>query len=70
MKNATTTTKTTRTKKQAKHDAMITEIATQHFFIDTIETQNSDSLDFHDVSVWEMKSALEAAFAAGQAAGK
>jgi hypothetical protein len=34
-------------------------------FIQTLETQNSDRHDFHDVSVWAIKSALEAAYAAG-----
>jgi hypothetical protein len=31
---------------------------------------HSDSLDFHEVSVWAIRSALEAAFAAGQAAAR
>ena len=41
-------------------------IASEHLFIDTLETQRSDSLDFHDVAVWNVRSALEAAFRAGQ----
>lgn len=41
------------------------KIALDHFFIDTLETRNSDSLDFHEVSVWAVKSALEAAYRAG-----
>ena len=40
------------------------QIAKQHLFIETLETQNSDRLDFHDVSVWGVKAALEAAFEA------
>jgi hypothetical protein len=32
------------------------------------QTQHRDRLDFHDVSVWAIKSALEAAYAAGIAA--
>ena len=45
-------------------------IALKHFFIETLETQLSDRLDFHDVSVWAIKSALEAAYAAGIEATK
>ena len=36
--------------------------------IETLETQHRDRFDFHDVSVWAVKSALEAAYAAGHAA--
>jgi hypothetical protein len=39
-------------------------------FIETLETQNSDRSDFHDVAVWSIKSALEAAYAAGIEAGR
>jgi hypothetical protein len=34
-----------------------------------LKTQNSDRLDFHDVSVWAIESALKAAFEAGVQAG-
>ena len=47
---------------------LLEQIALKHFFIETLETQHSDRLDFHDVSVWAVKSALEAAYAAGHAA--
>ena len=49
---------------------LLEQIALKHFFIETLETQHSDRMDFHDVSVWAVKSALEAAYAAGLAAGK
>ena len=49
---------------------LLEQIALKHFFIETLETQHSDRLDFHDVSIWAVKSALEAAYAAGIAAGK
>ena len=50
-------------------DAHLLEIAQKHFpSIETLETRNSDGLDFHDVAVWSIRAALEAAFAAGQAA--
>jgi hypothetical protein len=49
---------------------LLEQIALKHLFIETLETQHSDRLDFHDVSVWAVKSALEAAYAAGIEAGK
>ena len=51
--------------KQAR-DQQLQTIATDHLFIETLETRNSDRLDFHDVSVWAVKAALQAAFEAGQ----
>lgn len=35
--------------------------------LDTLATQNSDRLDFHEVAVWQIQEALEAAYKAGQA---
>ncbi len=49
--------------------SLLEEIALKHFFVQTLQTQNSDRLDFHDVSVWAMDSALKAAFEAGVQAG-
>jgi hypothetical protein len=40
-------------------------IAANVLFIETLETRRSDSLDFHDVSVWTLKEALETAYLAG-----
>ena len=51
-------------------DALLTRIAQEHLLIDTLETRNSDSLDFHDVSVWGVKAALIAAYQAGLAAAQ
>ncbi len=52
-----------------EREALLLEIATKHFHsIETLETRNSDSLDFHDVAVWSIRAALEEAFAAGQTA--
>ena len=45
--------------------SLLEEIALKHFFVQTLKTQNSDRLDFHDVSVWAIESALKAAFEAG-----
>lgn len=63
---------TAKTKSPAKapSEALLIEIAINHFFVETLETRNSDSLDFHDVAVWSIRAALEAAFAAGQAAAR
>ena len=51
-------------------DQLLAQIALDHLFIETLATRNSDSLDFHDVSVWGVKSALMAAYQAGLAAGQ
>jgi hypothetical protein len=62
-------TQATKTKAQpTAPEALILDIATKHFFIETLETRNSDRLDFHDVAVWAIRAALEAAYAAGHAA--
>jgi hypothetical protein len=45
---------------------LLENIAKQHLFVETLETRHSDRLDFHDVSVWSIKAALEAAYLAGQ----
>jgi hypothetical protein len=46
-------------------DAILTLIAQKHLGIETLQTRNADSLDFHDTAVWCLKDALEAAFKAG-----
>ena len=51
---------------KAPGEAILLEIAAKHFHIETLETRNSDGPDFHDVAVWSIRAALEAAFAAGQ----
>ena len=56
---------------KAPSEALLLEIAAKHFRLDTLETRNRRActrLDFHDVAVWSIRAALEAAFAAGQAA--
>ena len=47
---------------------LLQQIALDHLFIETLETRHSDRLDFHEVSVWRLKAALEAAYQAGQQA--
>jgi hypothetical protein len=53
-------------KADKKLEQLLDQIAKQHLFIETLETQHSDRLDFHDVSVWGIKAALEAAYEAGR----
>ena len=57
-------------KNTQKIDLLLTQIALDHLFIETLATRNSDSLDFHEVSVWGVKSTLMAAYEAGQQAAK
>ena len=49
-----------------QRDTTLAEIATRHLRLATLETRNSDSLDFHDMAVWSIKAALEAAYEAGR----
>jgi hypothetical protein len=44
---------------------ILTDIAVSHLNIPTLRTRRSDRLDFHDVSVWAVRSALKAAYDAG-----
>ena len=44
---------------------MLTKIANEVLEIETLHSKNSDSKDFHELSVWRIKAALEKAFAAG-----
>lgn len=54
-------------KPSAKELAAIVAAALEHTSLETLETRKSDVLDFHDLSVWEIKAALLAAFEAGRA---
>jgi hypothetical protein len=49
---------------------VLQKIAKKTLGLETLETRNSDSLDFHDLSVWQIKEALQAAFDAGAAQAK
>jgi len=49
-------------------EALILDIATRHFFVETLDTRNRDRLDFHEVAVWAMRAALNEDDAAGFAA--
>ena len=47
-----------------------TRIAREHLLIETLEQRNRDSLDFHELAVWQIKAALIAAYEAGRQAAK
>lgn len=47
-------------------DKILEKIAIEHLGLTTLDTRRSDSLDFSDQAVWSIKSALEAAYKAGQ----
>lgn len=54
---------------QPATDTLLTDIVKRHFHgLETLETRNSDALDFHDVAVWAIRHALQEAYAAGIAA--
>jgi PIN domain nuclease of toxin-antitoxin system len=46
---------------------VLADIAKRVLSIESLETRKMDSLDFHDVAVWQVKKALEAAYRAGAA---
>jgi len=52
----------------AKIPRYATKIAKEIFDLETLEARNMDSLDFHELSVWEIRKALEAAYNAGREA--
>ncbi len=49
-------------------DATIRLIASDVLGIETLDTRNSDGLDFHDLAVCQVRKALEAAYEAGRRA--
>ena len=49
-------------------EQIIEGIGINILFLETLEPRNSDSLDFHELSVWSIKEALETAYRAGMAA--
>ena len=51
-------------------EQLLTQIAQTKLGIESLETRQSDSLDFHDVAVWCLRDALEAAFNAGVEQGR
>jgi hypothetical protein len=51
---------------EALRDLWIDEIGKRHLRLETVETRNSDRLDFSVQAVWQIKEALEAAYEAGR----
>ena len=49
-----------------RRDKKLAAFAASMCQVPTLETQNSDSLDFHDVAVWDLRDALVAAYEAGR----
>ena len=39
-------------------EALMLDIAKRHLFVETLDTRNSDGLDFHDIAVWSIRAAL------------
>ena len=50
---------------QTPPDALLALIARDYLGIKTLDMRNSDALDFHSIAVWNLKTALEAAWKAG-----
>lgn len=45
-------------------------IARENLFIETLAERKHDDLDFHEVAVWNVRQALERAYAEGLDAGR
>jgi len=52
----------------AKVQPYAAKIAREILNLETLETRRMDSLDFHELAVWEIREALEAAYNAGRQA--
>ncbi len=52
-------------KKNHATNETFTKLAKEFLQMETLETRNSDRLDFKEVSVWGVKAALEAAYSLG-----
>lgn len=48
----------------------VAEIARKILHLDTIETRNSDGLDFHSIAIWTIRESLTAAYHAGVRAAR
>lgn len=49
-------------------DETLANIAATILELETLDTRKSDRQDFHELAVWQIKAALEAAYAAGREA--
>ena len=55
---------------ERKMNQIFEQIAQHHLRVTTLETRNSESLDYYELSVWNLKAALEAAYQIGFRNGK
>lgn len=53
-----------------QRDKTLAEIAAKYLHLETLETRNRGCLDFHDMGVWSIRQALEAAYEAGRQSRK
>lgn len=51
-------------------DSFIEEVARKHLGLETLESRKSDSLDFKELSVWQIKAALKEVFEEAFQAGR
>jgi hypothetical protein len=70
MKNSNDKTARSTNRATKKRDEAIEAIARNILEIETLAERKSDSLDFHEVSVWGLRDALLAAYELGLAAAK
>ena len=49
---------------------VLEQIALKYLGLVTLKTRNCDGIDYHDVAVWKLAEALEAAYKAGYAKGQ
>lgn len=70
MKNSSNSTARSTNRANKKRDEAIEAIARNILEIETLVERKSDSLDFHEVSVWGLRDALLAAYELGLAAAK
>jgi hypothetical protein len=61
---------TKRTNQADKMKADLERIARESLSVETLETRNSDSLDFSEQAVWTLRRALEAAYQASVQAAR
>lgn len=54
---------------KAQVEAILEAIAMKHLGVPTLKTRSMDSLDFHQVSVWELREALHKALMLGTQIG-
>ena len=55
-----------KTRNQPTQEATLLEIAKTTLHLETLEERMSDSLDFHDLNIVEIREALRRAFEAGR----